>query len=141
MNIDDVKQAIIQEMRRLVADNKQHEVKATSIPSAPDTFKFRASVSGMIELDRNVVTYRGYQSMFRTTYDHFIKIGGGVDRNVSRGIIEELIGFINIEFIAPDAPEFGAHSTLQCDDGALAFGVESGTNWGGVGFTIYPKKV
>jgi hypothetical protein len=122
-----------------VADSFAHEVKSFSTrPAAPDTSKFRAHVSGMIQVESNVHVNGGQYGVPRT-YKIFLKIGGGVDHKVAAKIKEELIKrvakFVDDE-AAAKAMKGNAH--FYCDDMMVTMGEEDGTNWGGIGF--YTRK-
>ena len=129
----DVIQEIQDNMKALVSKYKSHEAKTDSIAAAPDTTKFRATRSGMIDFERNVHIHGGQYGVPKT-HAYFIKIGGNVDSKISKKIGEELAQDID-DFNDASDSVFKIPGTLACADGYVMLQEEHGTNWGGFGLS------
>lgn len=135
MDADEFMKHMDLEMKK-IADKYAHEVKQTSSrPAGPDTSKFRATVSGMIQVEHNVHVHGGQYGSPKT-YKVFLKIGGGIDYKITKKIKEEVMDLVE-ELI--DVPHnFKIPCTLYLDDQIVQMSEEDGSNWGGVGF--YARK-
>lgn len=127
VNTNDVFQALIEVMSDIAEDFSQYTVPDSSVPSAPDSSKFRATRGGMISFEKNVHVHGGYYGQPRT-YRLFIKIGGAVDPKVCAEIKSELDDAMRWIVGVPFGP------TVYFEDGHVMYtGEVNGTNWGGYG--------
>jgi hypothetical protein len=112
-------------LEKIVETYKEHEVENTSIPSAPDSTKFRASVSGKIKIRKQHISYGG-----RYDLDYYfpvcITVGGGIDREIHKEI-DEIVRKLSDKM----------KGSLSCDAKKGSHRSKSGTNFSvyGLGFT------
>ena len=99
-----------------IADEFNHHVTdGDSIPSAPDTSKFRAARGGMIEVARNLQVAGGQYGMDRQ-FLVAIKVGGGIDNEVHTEI-----------------ERYVKHVLNNVTSDTLRFIKTTGTNWSAYG--------
>jgi len=113
----------------LVSEFKAHEVPDSSTPAAPNSSVFRASVSGRISAGSVIIpTNWGGQHHYQV----FVKIGSGVDTTVKNKIKQQFHEKVN-KALGADVTS----GTFETSDGKrFNLGVESGSNWGGVGVSF-----
>ena len=70
----------------LINTYKHVEVNDSSISSAPDTSKFKAHISGKLEILKRYTSYGGYYGL-NTFYPLAIKIGSGIDSQKQKDIL------------------------------------------------------
>jgi len=133
-SIAEVEEHVSHGMAEIVQKYKDKQVKGDSVPSAPDTTRFRATRSGMIQHETNVHIHGGMYGVNRT-YMHFIKIGSLVDTRTCNDINREVADLVD-EMTVEEG--FKVPGVVHCPDGIMCFYTEDGTNWGGVGF--YARK-
>lgn len=127
--LEDIERAMEQ-----VADSYAHEVTdPISRPSAPDTSKFRATVSGMIQVEHNVHIHGGQYGIPRT-YSVFLKIGGRIDHKIATEIKNEVVK--RVAKIVDDPTGLKIPASLYCDDKVVGMEQTEGSNWGGIGFNV-----
>lgn len=135
---------------------EKNQVADSSHPAGPDTSKFRASSSGKITHEQNVVTHRGPGGMFRDVHQHFLKIGTGVDNDTRKKIIKDIhdglskighktVNHKNEEVDHMPGPHdskvgLGHHdsqwfNTKNSADHIYHVSRVSGSNWGGIGIS------
>jgi hypothetical protein len=124
------------EMEKIAEKYAHKAVAPTSRPAPPDTTKFRAAVSGMIEVAHNVHVPGG-QYGHPVTYELFLKIGGGVDHQTFKSIKKDVIEAVSN--LVDDPTGLTIPVALYCDDLVVGFRKTEGSNWGGIGFTK-PRK-
>jgi hypothetical protein len=124
-------------MQSLVRNYQDYAQASTSIPSAPDTTKFRAQLGGMIEYASNLTVPGGYYSHDKQYID-FIQIGGGLPPQVTQNLMRDFAAYMKKMFDITIAPGLRVKTT----DGYIFFfpEPETGTGWGGFGFTVSKPK-
>ena len=109
-----------------------HQTQNTSIPAAPNTAKFMASVSGKVSLEKNVIIHGAYNSS--VMYDSFLKIGSGIKLDITIPIKRKFINSFKENLDIELASE---NSHIKCSDGkTVSIAFTYGTNWGGVGLRV-----
>ena len=73
---------------------KEFNNRDASIPSAPDTSKFTATVSGWIRFDKDFVVSGGYYG-FNRTFTYGLKIGGNFKYGNPRFMMNYILKYIN----------------------------------------------
>lgn len=116
-------------MDEVLADLKPSARSAYTVPSAPDTQKFLAMVSGMVEIDLNVTIPNGFGGARR--YDRFLKIGSAIQWQIRE---RSYAGFRE-QFKVRTAQDIGKlGACVKCEEGMFYVEFISGTSWGGIGF-------
>jgi len=110
--------ACAKEMLKIVEKYKKDEVKTTSVSAAPDTSRFKATVSGMVELAVNQQVYDGFRGK---TILIGIKVGGGVDRSTKDKIFQEAY-----DKLMP-------LEQFNSQNGGISLQIQEGTNWSCIG--------
>lgn len=98
------------EIAKVLKKYKKHEVEQTSIASAPDTSRFRATVGGSIKGHANFSSGRDYWLMAVT-------VGGGVDPKIRKQIFQEVYELMFI------------FDQYNGSDGGVSIHSSSGTNY------------
>lgn len=98
------------EISKVIKKYKKHEVEQTSVASAPDTSRFRATVSGDIKGHANFSS--GYENWLIA-----VTVGGGVDRNIRKQIFQEVYELMFI------------FDQYNGSDGGVSISSSSGTNY------------
>ena len=101
---------------------KEFNNRDTSIPSAPDTSKFTATVSGWIRFDKDFGVSGGYYG-FNRTFTYGLKIGGNFKYGNPRFMMNYILKYINHTYGLPEY-ENGAKPAIWKTDG---------TNWSVIG--------
>lgn len=114
----------------VVNNHKSKEVADSSVPSAPDTTKFRAQRSGKISHTQNEVVHGGTYG-FTRKFEQFLKIGGGLSFDDKQEIMNEFFKFLGDD-LGVSIP-YNDSTSIKCNDGTVIIGTVYGTNWGGVG--------
>lgn len=110
-----------------------HQTQNTSIPAAPNTAKFMASVSGKVSLEKNVTIYGAYNTY--VTYDSFLKIGSGINYDIVFPLKKKFMNDFQEALKIELATE---NSHIDCSDGkTVSIAFTYGTNYGGVGLKVY----
>lgn len=122
-------------MDDLVDEYKKHEGGQDSVPSAPDTSKFRAIKYGMIDHAKGVTVHGGYYG-FTRHYEHLLKLGTTVKSDIRQEILTKFFSHLSDDTGIDIAK--GDFVTIKCSDGNVYIGIVDGTAWGGVG--IYREK-
>ena len=94
----------------------------TSIPSAPDTSKFTATVSGWIKFDKNFSVSGGYYG-FTRCFTYGLKVGGNFNYGNPRFLMNYVLKYIKGTYGLPIYNN-GEKSIIN---------KTSGTNWSAVG--------
>ena len=122
-------------MQHLVAKYEEHGSNATtSVASAPDTTKFRATKSAMIEFAHNVHIHGGAYGIPKT-YKYFVKIGSMVPQDIQKKMFESFAEQVKRIYKGMEVP-----GIIYCPDGSVTIGKEYGTNWGGFGIYSRPHS-
>ena len=101
---------------------KEFNNRDASIPSAPDTSKFTATVSGWIRFDKDFVVNGGYYC-FNRTFTYGLKIGGNFNYGNPRFLMNYILNYIKCTYGLPVYGE-GEKPSIQKTDG---------TNWSAIG--------
>ena len=101
---------------------KEFNNRDASIPSAPDTSKFTATVSGWIRFDKDFVVSGGYYG-FNRTFTYGLKIGGNFKYGNPRFMMNYVLKYISHTYGLP-LYEKGEKPSIQKTDG---------TNWSVIG--------
>ena len=101
---------------------KEFNNRDASIPSAPDTSKFTATVSGWIRFDKDFVVSGGYYG-FNRTFTYGLKIGGNFKYGNPRFMMNYVLKYISHTYGLP-LYEKGEKSAIWKTDG---------TNWSVIG--------
>lgn len=110
-----------------------HACKSRTVPSAPDTSKFQAMVSGMVEIHENFLVHGEFNA---TRFDRYLKIGSGVDHAFTKAVLDRF----REDFQAKTGhPVTGDVSRVDGEDGSLFIQFTHGTSWGGVGIRVQAK--
>lgn len=113
---------------------KGSEAKQGSVPSAPDSFKFRAIKYGMIQYCPKEYVHGSYGT--GRQYDHFFKMGSNVASETRKEILDAFIEQFHVEFdLLLVKNRFTAFKTS--DGKRVVFSPdEGGSAWGGFGLYI-----
>jgi hypothetical protein len=127
----DLAQRLYNILEGVCETGQQYQTKSDSIPSAPNTSVFRASRSGVVNMDRNVVIYGEYGS--HVMYPVFLKIGGALSIEH-----KQLLRTQFIDHLTPLVDEVATENThIECSDGTtVSIRFAHGTNWGGIGYRV-----
>ncbi len=110
----------------IVSKYNSHTTDSDFIPTGPDSSKFSAKRSGMIEVAHKVNIYGGQYQMSRF-FPVAIKVGGKVDSNIHNQIkndVEQLwASLVN-------------DSSVETNKGTLRFDFTQGTSWRAYGITL-----
>ena len=101
---------------------KEFNNRDASIPSAPDTSKFTATVSGWIRFDENFSVSGGYYG-FSRSFTYGLKIGGNFNYGNPRFMMNYVLKYISHTYGLPVYGE-GEKPSIQKTDG---------TNWSAIG--------
>ena len=101
---------------------KEFNNRDASIPSAPDTSKFTATVSGWIKFDKNFSVSGGYYG-FSRSFTYGLKIGGNFNYGNPRFLMNYILNYIKCTYGLPVYGE-GEKPSIQKTDG---------TNWSAIG--------
>ena len=101
---------------------KEFNNRDASIPSAPDTSKFTATVSGWIKFDKNFSVSGGYYG-FSRSFTYGLKIGGNFNYGNPRFLMNYILNYIKCTYGLPVYGE-GEKPSIQKTDG---------TNWSVIG--------
>ena len=101
---------------------KEFNNRDASIPSAPDTSKFTATVSGWIRFDKYFVVSGGYYG-FNRTFTYGLKIGGNFKYGNPRFMMNYILKYINHNYSLPIYGGRKKPSIWKTD----------GTNWSAIG--------
>jgi hypothetical protein len=134
-------------IHKLFADTAEKyrgkEAAASSSPSGPNTSKFTAVHSGMIEHKRNLSVAREHP--FRPdSFDHFIKIGSNVDSETRQNIVKDIhsglkkLGHKSVNYKGESNDDLGNHKsefmrTIDKKGDKHEIKKTSGSSWGGIG--------
>lgn len=116
------------------AQYKRYETAGKSVPSAPDSSKFRATVSGMVEV--GPVTIHQSFSGLSHHYQVFIKIGSAIESKKAKEIRDDFLGEFDDSLDNAIDGDVGLklNTTYECSDGKrFTIGTTDGSNWGGIG--------
>ena len=119
-------------MEKVAKKYKDSATKNSTVPAGPDTSKFKAHKSGMIEVEKNVTTH-SYGSS--TVYLSFLKIGGNVDHKIFKACSDEIMKEAK-KLVDEHSESMTYTCSIFCDDKILVLGETDGTNWGGIGYYI-----
>ena len=134
-------------VHKLFADTaekyKGKETATSSSPSGPNTSKFTATHSGMIEHKRNLSVARGHP-FSPDLYNHFIKIGSNVDAETRQNIVKDIhsglkkLGHKSVNYKGENTNDLGNHKsefmrTIDKKGGKHVIKKTSGSSWGGIG--------
>jgi hypothetical protein len=111
----------------------QFRVKDTSIPSGPDSSKFRASVMGSAKLVENYAYYSS-GSLTPTVYKYFLKLGNGIPHAAQNQATEIVLGSIEDMFDGLDISLLPC--TLTFKNHTVRISRTYGTNFNGIGIVI-----
>lgn len=120
------------ELKKLATKYSKHEADKSSVPAGPDSSKFRAQKSGMIQVENNVHTHSYYGGS--KAHQVFLKIGGNVVLPIRRELKAEVLKIIS-KMVDDDAG-LNIPVNLWCNDQMISAIEEDGTNWGGFGFSV-----
>lgn len=116
---------------------------AYSVPCAPDTTKFSATVSGMVERQKNLAIPLSGGGV--RVYRDFLKIGSAIEYRKREAIYEAFrVAVARETGIVLNRP--GRFTTnfvntaSQCLDGRVHVDLQFGTNWGGIGVLTEPPQ-
>ena len=101
---------------------KEFNNRDASIPSAPDTSKFTATVSGWIKFDKNFSVSGGYYG-FSRSFTYGLKIGGNFNYGNPRFLMNYILNYIKCTYGLPVYGEGEKPSIHKTD----------GTNWSAIG--------
>lgn len=119
-------------IHKMKLELEPHQTQNTSIPAAPNTAKFMASVSGKVSLEKNVTIHGAYNSS--VTYNSFLKIGSGIKYDIVLPMKKKFMNDFKEQIGIELASE---NSHIKCNDGkTVSIAFTYGTNWGGVGLRI-----
>lgn len=119
---------IVDVLRDLAEEFRDAATGTMSVPSAPDTSKFRATRYGMIEFVKNVTIHGSYG--ISNTYQYFLKIGSAVDTRVRDEIFDEFKQ--SVESIGITIRDDYTH--IESSDGwRVSIAFTYGSAWGGIG--------
>ena len=79
---------IKEQLQSLVEKYKIHQVAKSSVPSGPDTSKFKATVSGDISIVENFYCAGDYYKPSRTI-DIGLKVGSGINTEIRKQMFAE----------------------------------------------------
>lgn len=120
-------------MQELAEEFAEHQAQSSSVPSAPDTSKFRAQKSGMIEYVGSIEIPGQYHT---AKYHDFMKIGSNVFPEIKRKLHAEFADELASSLGLPSLPK-----NFETNDGYIAiFSTVEGSNWGGFGI-MFSKKM
>jgi len=121
----------------IVNKYKSHITDSDSVPSAPDTSKFRATRGGMLETAHNVNVHGGQYGADKF-FPIAVKVGGRIDRDVHEDIKDEVED--QWEGILEGARDHEPHvvdgKVIKTKEGNLSFSSTGGTNWSAYGIVL-----
>jgi hypothetical protein len=121
-------------MKEQVAEYQQYVNDGRSIPSAPDSTKFLAKQSGMIEYAPKTQVPGGSYG-FSRFFQTFVKIGGTVDYKIKQEMADEFKNWYDSITASPNSTVF-----ITSDGYKVFFDTVEGTNWGGYGLVFTKNK-
>lgn len=131
-NHNEILEEVYDFMNEQVAEYKQYAVAHTdTIPAGPDTTKFRAMRSGMIQQERNLRVSGGYYGA-DWLFIEAVKIGGLVDSGIRSKMEAEFRSWLN-DLLCTDISKTGYKTSDNCE---VRVGSTSGTNWSSYGIEI-----
>lgn len=119
--------AVKKALQAIIEKYKIHEVDNSSVPSAPDTSKFRASRSGKLQFEFNYFSSAGTYD-FSRRFIFAVKIGSNIDAAIQEEIKEEIY-----KVIKPYHQYNGMDAGVHCE-------YKYGTNYDTYGLVI-PDRV
>ena len=111
---------IASELNKIVKKYKKYEVSDSSIPSGPDSTKFKATVGGDIRIVCNYTYSGGYYAGNRNILIG-IQVGSGIDKDIYDKIMQESY---EVLFLMDQ---------YNSSDGGVMTHYSHGTNWGMIG--------
>jgi hypothetical protein len=112
-------------MKNQVEKYQKYVAGQDSIPAGPDSSKFSATRSGMIEFAKDTQVHGGTYG-FNRFYQAFVKIGGNVDGKIKQKMREEFKAWLT-KTTGDDSNYY------MTPVHTITYGEVDGTNWGGYG--------
>ena len=110
-----------------------HSDRTDAVPAGPDTSRFRATRSAMVEMRPDAVTYEGPSGMFRRTWTTAAAIGGLHPADLVRDVREEVVD-ATLEYTGTPMVRLHDGSVrFEAEDGAVIVASTYGTNYSVVG--------
>jgi hypothetical protein len=127
--------------KSLVSKHEDEQTEDSSVPSAPDTSKFRALKSGKIEYMADETIHGGYYGVNKYMSSG-VKVGSNIESSIHKDIKETLLKIFN-KYQREIGGDSDSHIRIRVGDTrygphySLVFIASRGTAWSSYGVELY----